>query len=92
MKGVSGGERKRTSIGNEILVDPSLLLLDEPTSVLDSTSASKLILILQRLAKVLHSSTSHTFAHSNATDDDDDHVVNEFHPGWLLHCRSGGQS
>ncbi|KAH6768092.1 ABC-2 type transporter family protein [Perilla frutescens var. frutescens] len=51
IKGISGGERKRTSIGYEILVDPSLLLLDEPTSGLDSTSANKLLQILQGLAK-----------------------------------------
>ncbi|KAL5737301.1 hypothetical protein ACOSP7_030062 [Xanthoceras sorbifolium] len=51
VKGISGGERKRASIGYEILVDPSLLLLDEPTSGLDSTSASKLLQILQRVAK-----------------------------------------
>ncbi|KAG6414366.1 hypothetical protein SASPL_127088 [Salvia splendens] len=51
IKGISGGERKRTSIGHEILVDPSLLLLDEPTSGLDSTSANRLLQILQGLAK-----------------------------------------
>ncbi|CAK7324474.1 unnamed protein product [Dovyalis caffra] len=51
VKGISGGERKRTSIGYEILVDPSLLLLDEPTSGLDSTSANRLLQVLQGLAK-----------------------------------------
>ncbi|KAF3773453.1 ABC transporter G family member 26 [Nymphaea thermarum] len=51
VKGISGGERKRTSIGYEILVDPSLLLLDEPTSGLDSTSANKLLQVLQGIAK-----------------------------------------
>ncbi|KAL2483688.1 ABC transporter G family member 26 [Forsythia ovata] len=51
VKGISGGERKRTSIGYEILVDPSLLFLDEPTSGLDSTSATRLLQILQGLAK-----------------------------------------
>ncbi|KAK2991789.1 hypothetical protein RJ640_004886, partial [Escallonia rubra] len=51
VKGISGGERKRTSIGYEILVDPSLLLLDEPTSGLDSTSANRLLQILQGVAK-----------------------------------------
>ncbi|KAK1311462.1 ABC transporter G family member 26 [Acorus calamus] len=34
-----------------ILVDPSLLLLDEPTSGLDSTSANKLLQILQKIAR-----------------------------------------
>ena len=52
MKGISGGERKRTSIGYEILVDPALLLLDEPTSGLDSTAANRLLQILQGVAKV----------------------------------------
>ncbi|KAF9601071.1 hypothetical protein IFM89_025537 [Coptis chinensis] len=51
VKGISGGERKRTSIGYEILVDPSLLLLDEPTSGLDSTSANRLLRILQGITK-----------------------------------------
>ncbi|CAH2077781.1 unnamed protein product [Thlaspi arvense] len=50
LRGVSGGERKRVSIGQEILINPSLLFLDEPTSGLDSTTAQRIVSILWQLA------------------------------------------
>ena len=60
LRGVSGGERKRVSIGQEMLVNPSLLLLDEPTSSLDSTTAQHIISFLRGLArKIFHPLDSH---------------------------------
>ena len=50
-RGVSGGERKRVSVGHELLIDPSVLILDEPTSGLDSTTAMHLVSTLTSLAK-----------------------------------------
>ncbi|CAN1775901.1 ABC transporter G family member 2 [Linum perenne] len=50
-RGVSGGERRRVSIGIDIVHDPILLFLDEPTSGLDSTSAFKVVKVLQRIAQ-----------------------------------------
>lgn len=52
VRGVSGGERRRVCIGNEILINPSLLFLDEPTSGLDSTTALRIVQILQEIAEV----------------------------------------
>ncbi|KAH9321177.1 hypothetical protein KI387_015816, partial [Taxus chinensis] len=51
IRGVSGGERKRVSIGQEMLINPSLLFLDEPTSGLDSTTAQRIISTLLGLAR-----------------------------------------
>ena len=48
---ISGGERKRTSIGVELITDPSVILLDEPTSGLDSFKAVQVIKLLNKLAR-----------------------------------------
>jgi len=54
VKGISGGERKRTSIGYELITEPRLLLCDEPTSGLDSTTSLKIIRMLKREAEERH--------------------------------------
>ncbi|CAJ1912482.1 unnamed protein product [Sphenostylis stenocarpa] len=50
-KGISTGEKKRLSIGLEILTQPHILLLDEPTTGLDSASAFFVIQALCNIAQ-----------------------------------------
>lgn len=49
-KGISGGERRRLTIGLELLSNPKILFLDEPTSGLDSTTALKIIETIKEIA------------------------------------------
>ena len=49
-KGCSGGEKRRTSLGVQMLANPSVLFLDEVTTGLDATSAFQLVRTLKMLA------------------------------------------
>ncbi|GAV60150.1 ABC_tran domain-containing protein/ABC2_membrane domain-containing protein [Cephalotus follicularis] len=49
-RGISGGEMRRVSIGVDLIHDPPVLLLDEPTSKLDSASAFHIALLLKSMA------------------------------------------
>ncbi|TYI86003.1 hypothetical protein E1A91_D04G037500v1 [Gossypium mustelinum] len=51
VRGISGGERRRVSIGVDVIHDPKVLILDEPTSGLDSTSALQIIDMLKVMAE-----------------------------------------
>jgi len=51
---VSGGQRKRVSIGFELCCDPSMLLADEPTSGLDATVAHDLLVTMEDISRNLH--------------------------------------
>ena len=68
-KSISGGERKRTSIGVELVVKPAMVFLDEPTSGLDSYSALQCVRVLKKVAKAgasvnftIHQPSSDIFA------------------------------
>ncbi len=47
---LSGGQRRRVSVGLELITRPSLLFLDEPTSGLDPGYERSLMTLLRRLA------------------------------------------
>lgn len=53
-RGISNGEKKRLSIGCELIHSPSLVFVDEPTTGLDSFQAEKVMETLKQLAKDNH--------------------------------------
>ncbi|GAB4819573.1 hypothetical protein N2152v2_006619 [Parachlorella kessleri] len=68
LRGVSGGQRRRVSIGCELVTSPTLMFLDEPTSGLDSASAFYVMDSVRQLAEhcrtivaVIHQPSSEVF-------------------------------
>lgn len=51
---ISGGEKKRTMIASELILQRKILILDEPTSDLDSHLALNLLMLLKKVAKELN--------------------------------------
>ncbi|KAK4183830.1 hypothetical protein QBC35DRAFT_442609 [Podospora australis] len=49
---ISGGQRKRVSIGMELAAAPMSIFLDEPTSGLDATAASSIMRTLKAIARL----------------------------------------
>eukprot|EP00743_Colponemidia_sp_Colp-15_P009465 GILK01010348.1.p1 GENE.GILK01010348.1~~GILK01010348.1.p1 ORF type:complete len:618 (+),score=86.96 GILK01010348.1:95-1948(+) len=51
IRALSGGEKRRVTIGCALVTNPSMLFLDEPTSGLDAKAALTILQILKRLTQ-----------------------------------------
>lgn len=69
-KELSGGQRQRVAIARTIIINPTIILADEPTGALDSTTALEIMELLQRFAAgriIIMVTHDEDLAYQNAT-------------------------
>jgi len=76
-KKVSGGQRKRLNIGLELMREPVVLFIDEPTSGLSSFDSEKVMNLLRNQA--LHGKLVFAIIHQPSSD-----IIKMFDRLWLL--------
>lgn len=83
---ISGGQMQRVAIARALINDPEILLADEPTGALDSTTSSQIMALLQEIASdrlVVMVTHNPELAHDYATRTitlKDGQVVEDSHP------------
>lgn len=64
---LSGGQQQRVALARAMVVEPRLLLLDEPLSSIDSFAREKLALMIRRINKILQTTVVYvTHSHEEA--------------------------
>ncbi len=71
---MSGGEQQRVAIARALVMEPALLLADEPTGNLDSANGQQVTSLLRRLASE-HSQTIVIVTHDAEVADQSDRIV-----------------
>ncbi len=67
---LSGGQRQRVAIARTIIVNPTIILADEPTGALDSTTAKDIMALIQKFAPgriIIMVTHDEDLAYKNAT-------------------------
>lgn len=91
---LSGGEKQRVALARALVLDPTLLLFDEPLANLDAELQRRMLDELARLKNRFGITTVYVTHNPHEVDGLADHVVSikEIAGGSSAPCSSGGQS